>query len=183
MLCTVAGSDKIIGPGGGRIEAFGSQSVDLMVSNTHSMASVLTMIAPSPDWFAKGTAELCDYSTGKWKEMVEVDAVAYDSGTDSGPTFEAANKDTDPQEVISRIESITGFGKFKFIRRKMCTGTGGEFSGSSPCTPLPPPLLLFPAIHAHLFDNCGICNVGPRMSENTGRFCVCSHVPGRLGSS
>jgi hypothetical protein len=62
------------------------------------------MLAPSPDWFiAAKNINLLE--NDKFITEVTIDAVAYDSGTDSGSTFTSPNADTNPAENISKITS------------------------------------------------------------------------------
>lgn len=77
----------------------GSFSDTLRVDAAHPLATVLTMIAPSPDWFAvlKGENLLAN---GQWVAQRTVPARAYDAGTDSGPTFTAPDQPTTPAEPI-----------------------------------------------------------------------------------
>ena len=70
----------------------------------HDHLSLITMIAPSPDWFTGASMiELCDYETGMWKETIDYDAMAYDAGTDAGMTFITPDVMEDPAKPISMI--------------------------------------------------------------------------------
>lgn len=68
----------------------------------HSVFSIVSMIAPSPDWFVglSGT-ELCQ--NGEWVDSFSRDAFAYDSGTDSGTSYTSANLATSPAVQVFRI--------------------------------------------------------------------------------
>ena len=50
------------------------------------------MIAPSPDWFV-GIRDVNLYPNGEWLDEITVDLRLYDSDTDLGQTFTAANQD------------------------------------------------------------------------------------------
>jgi hypothetical protein len=96
----------------------GSRTVTVEVSSTHPLATVVTMIAPSPDWFV-GVSGLDLRESGQWRDEVVVDLFPYDAGTDGGSTFGSPNIDTVPREVISLIEgfpfeSIPPLGTFEF---------------------------------------------------------------------
>jgi hypothetical protein len=88
--------------GGGISTSPGAASVTFAVSPEQPMLSLVTMIAPSPDWFI-GVNSVDLIEQGKWRERVEVDLFAYDAGTDSGATFDAADSDTSPKETITRL--------------------------------------------------------------------------------
>lgn len=67
--------------------------------DTHSKLTVVSMIAPSPDWFVGVTAyEL--RPGGRWINRVEIPLHAYDAGTDSGPNFTSFDQDTQPRELV-----------------------------------------------------------------------------------
>jgi hypothetical protein len=62
------------------------------------------MIAPSPDWYVAGE-NISLFVDGQFVDTIMVDAISYDSGTDSGPSFTSSNDDTDPAETIQRIST------------------------------------------------------------------------------
>lgn len=68
-------------------------------SKKHPLVSMVTMIAPSPDWFT-GISDLSLVAKGEWKEEVSASLWAWDAGTDSGKTYNAKNIDTQPQESV-----------------------------------------------------------------------------------
>lgn len=108
---------------GGGVGSPGSVSVTFDISRSFSLVSLVTMIAPSPDWFV-GVHDLDLCPNGQWLEEIVVSLLPYDSGTDSGVTYSAHNADTVPALPISRITgfpfAITGsvppLGTFTFRR-------------------------------------------------------------------
>jgi hypothetical protein len=83
----------------------GSATADFKSSPSYPLATLVTMIAPSPDWFV-GIAGLNLMADGKWKDKLVVDLYPYDAGTDSGVTFTSANQDSMPHVGISRITTL-----------------------------------------------------------------------------
>lgn len=79
----------------------GTVSDTLRVDAQHPRMSVVTMIAPSPDWFVALKNENLLGANGQWVEQRDVPARAYDAGTDSGPTFTAPDQVTTPVAPIS----------------------------------------------------------------------------------
>ena len=71
-------------------------------TDSHHLVTYVTMIAPSPDWFA-GTQSLPLRVNGRWRDNFVYDLYSYDAGTDSGLTFETFNADTQPREPITLI--------------------------------------------------------------------------------
>jgi hypothetical protein len=69
------------------------------ISDSHPYITLVSMIAPSPDWFV-GVDALQLSSNGLWLPEVVVELAPYDSGTDSGVSYESPNDDTNPQEPI-----------------------------------------------------------------------------------
>ena len=107
----------------------GTSSISNIEVNTeYPLVSFITMIAPSPDWFV-GVHDfnLCNTTTGKWKESRTRDLPPYDAGTDSGPRFQSRNMVTNPPEDIHLLtnntegsfksdEPVKRFGTFTFIK-------------------------------------------------------------------
>lgn len=91
--------------GGGISPSPGSVSKTFAMNSAHPLVTLVSMIAPSPDWFV-GVSGLELYEAGRWKGEVVVDLYPYDAGTDSGVDFKSSNEDTQPREAIS---VITGF--------------------------------------------------------------------------
>ena len=80
----------------------GSTSTKIKVQNMYSMVSLITMIAPSPDWFVGvDSYDLC--GTNGWKETMTMDLLPWDAGTDSGRNFTSEDMETKPVDVIMRI--------------------------------------------------------------------------------
>ena len=77
----------------------GAATVDVELSPSHSQVTLVSMLAPSPDWFVGVSGvELC--RDGEWVEGF-VDLEVYDAGTDSGIGFTSANADTVPAQPIA----------------------------------------------------------------------------------
>ena len=82
----------------------GYNSTKIMVQNMYSMVSLISMIAPSPDWFVGvDSYDLCGMNG--WKENVTMDLLPWDAGTDSGRSFTTEDMATNPVDVIKRITS------------------------------------------------------------------------------
>ncbi|MGB3544356.1 spondin domain-containing protein [Rubrivirga sp.] len=81
----------------------GSGSATFTVSEQHPLATVVTMLAPSPDWYV-GTSGLDLRTETGWADRVEVDAVVYDAGTDDGSTYTAANATRDERAPIVLVD-------------------------------------------------------------------------------
>ena len=101
----------------------GRVSLTFPISQSHSLVSLVSMVAPSPDWFV-GVHDLNLFVDGGWISELSVPLYAYDAGTDSGATFTSPNLRTNPAEPISRIteapfdEALDLFplGRFIFTR-------------------------------------------------------------------
>ena len=80
----------------------GKREGTIQVNTCHRLVSLITMIAPSPDWFV-GVRDLnlCDGTS--WCDSVSVDLFPYDAGTDSGLKFQSRNSRTVPPEPIHRL--------------------------------------------------------------------------------
>jgi hypothetical protein len=89
--------------GGGIASSPGVVSVEFTASQDCPLVSVVSMIAPSPDWFV-GVAGLSLYGDEGWIEEWVVDLYPYDAGTDSGQSYTAQDEPTAEREGIVRIE-------------------------------------------------------------------------------
>ena len=81
----------------------GSISLEFKVSKNYPLVTLVTMIAPSPDWFV-GVDSLNLLENGSFVDEKTVVLYAYDAGTDSGTTYTSPNDPTDPPEEIFKIE-------------------------------------------------------------------------------
>jgi len=99
-----AGMARTYFSGGGLSTGMSERTFEIEVSSEFPLVSVVSMIAPSPDWYvAAENVEL--FTSGEFVETIMVEALSYDSGTDSGASFTSPNEDTDPAETITRIIS------------------------------------------------------------------------------
>ena len=81
----------------------GEEEVQVRVSRDAPYVTVVSMIAPSPDWFVSAR-NVKLYDQGRWLERILIPAPLYDAGTDDGEEFTSADKDTQPKQPIGRFE-------------------------------------------------------------------------------
>ncbi|GMH33567.1 hypothetical protein BSKO_01401 [Bryopsis sp. KO-2023] len=74
------------------------------VDQKHPYVSLISMIAPSPDWMV-GVSSLNMCKDGKWMKEYSKMLYALDAGTDSGDTFKSSNAPTEPWEAVSRFDA------------------------------------------------------------------------------
>jgi hypothetical protein len=80
----------------------GSTGFEFDIGRDFPLVTLVTMVAPSPDWFV-GVSGLSLIENGSWVAEKVVQLHPYDAGTDSGVTFGSADVVTQPQEPIHRI--------------------------------------------------------------------------------
>ena len=96
--------------GSGNIGPTGSSTIDSVTLTTdHPRVTLLTMIAPSPDWFVGVSGLSLLDEQGEWMASLTVNLYPWDAGTEEGTEFSLSNPATRPQGVIT---SIRGMGKF-----------------------------------------------------------------------
>jgi hypothetical protein len=83
----------------------GSTSIIFEVSEDYPLVSIVTMIAPSPDWFV-GVSSLNLFENNSFIDEKIVTLYAYDAGTDSGINYTSPDEPTNP---IVPIFKITGY--------------------------------------------------------------------------
>lgn len=99
-----AGNAELVLSGGGIGLSPGSVALEFDVSEQFPLVTLVSMLAPSPDWFV-GASSLDLFDGGVWIQRVEIPLLVYDAGTDSGPSYTSPNADTDPAELISELTS------------------------------------------------------------------------------
>jgi hypothetical protein len=77
----------------------GLMTAEFDVDAEHSLVSLVTMIAPSPDWFT-GVSGVSLAREGTWIERLDLPLWAWDAGTDSGSTYAAPDMDTQPRQSV-----------------------------------------------------------------------------------
>jgi hypothetical protein len=70
------------------------------VSDKYPLVSLVTMIAPSSDWFV-GVANVELKENGKWADRKTVEAYAWDSGTYEGATYKVEEKASAPHQPVA----------------------------------------------------------------------------------
>ncbi len=126
------------GPG---ITSPSGTSTSFTATAANPLVTVVTMIAPSPDWFI-GVDSLDLRPGGQWLHEVTVNLYAWDSGTDNGTAFTSSNSNTNPPDPISLqtggpFFAAVPLGTFTFTRTtpaaEYCNGDGGDQLGCTDC--------------------------------------------------
>jgi hypothetical protein len=117
---------------GSGIRSPGSTSTFFQITESHPLVTLVTMIAPSPDWFV-GVSGLNLREDDEWMPYVTVDLYAYDAGTDSGTDFTSADADIKPQIPISLLgnpfSDLPALGTFTFSLVPEVPGDG-DYDGN-----------------------------------------------------
>ncbi len=92
-------------PGGGRA----STTIEFQADKAYPLVTLVTMIAPSPDWFVGVSGLSLLDAEGDWSSSLHIDLFPYDAGTEEGTGFSLDNPPTVPQGTIT---SIRGTGRF-----------------------------------------------------------------------
>lgn len=99
-----AGNAGEVISGGGISPSPGSVASDFTVNRDYPLATIVSMVAPSPDWFV-GVSGLNLFDGGAWVTEMTVTLWSYDAGTDSGTSYTSADDDTNPAEPIALIDT------------------------------------------------------------------------------
>lgn len=85
----------------------------LIVDKNYPLLTLLSMIAPSPDWFiGVNSINLLDVDSN-WKTSISIDLYAYDSGTDNGANYTSVNAITNPFQNIKNLKGVVPFNNNK----------------------------------------------------------------------
>jgi len=111
--------------GGGISPSPGSVSLTFpeWARRDYTLVTLVSMIAPSPDWFM-GVDSLNLFEDGQWATNNVVALYGMDAGTDDGASYESPNQNTDPRGVVSEFTDfpalvnrvIMPFGTYAFTR-------------------------------------------------------------------
>ena len=95
---------------GGNIGPTGSSTISTVTLTTdHPRITLLSMVAPSPDWFVGVSGLPLLDEQADWLASRTVNLYPWDAGTEEGTEFSLTNSATSPQETIT---SLRGMGKF-----------------------------------------------------------------------
>ena len=125
--------------GGGLGDSPDSTTYDFTISKEYPLVTLVSMIAPSPDWFVGVHGQSLLNNQGDWITTLEVTLDPYDAGTDSSPSYLHSEDDTNPQEEITNLRGSSPFadasiGSFTFERLD-----GPDDPTATPSdTPIPP---------------------------------------------
>ncbi|MEZ6241671.1 MAG: spondin domain-containing protein [Phycisphaerales bacterium] len=84
------------------INSPGSVHKEFNAHESHPLVTLVTMVAPSPDWFV-GVHSVPLFVDGVWVDKLVFDLMPYDAGTDAGVTFNSPNEDITPHIPIVEI--------------------------------------------------------------------------------
>lgn len=73
------------------------------------LVTLVSMIAPSPDWFAGVTGLSLLNGVGQWTAIRRVLLFPLDAGSDSGTSYTAGNANTSPKEPITSLRGLSPF--------------------------------------------------------------------------
>lgn len=87
-----------------------STLTSVSVSEDFPLITLVSMVAPSPDWFI--AINSLDLRSGNpsinngWKDTFTMDVFVYDAGTDSGTDYGSGNSITTPRDPISMVSGF-----------------------------------------------------------------------------
>ncbi len=120
-LITAGGALAVLS-GGGIGTSPGSVMMTFELNTDFPLVSLVSMVAPSPDWFV-GVNSLELFDGANWSPMETITLFTYDAGTDSGLMYTSPDADTQPPDPITLIEGYPFFyeggvrevGTFEFV--------------------------------------------------------------------
>jgi hypothetical protein len=99
-----AGTADAVLRGGGLGGSPASTSLEFSIDRRYPLVTLVTMVAPSPDWFV-GVSGLDLLEGGAWAEERRVVLFAYDAGTDDGEIYTSADRPVSPRRPVARLET------------------------------------------------------------------------------
>ncbi len=94
---------------------------EVVVTLDHPLITLVTMIAPSPDWFVGTAGQSMQDEFGQWVDELTFVLYPYDSGTDDGASYRSPNADSSPKQAIKGLKGVSPFsdesiGTYTFTR-------------------------------------------------------------------
>jgi hypothetical protein len=102
MAAMMAGRAQHLLLGPNLSDSPGMATMEFDISLEFPLVTLVTMVAPSPDWFV-GVSGLSLIVNEQWTNELVVTLFPWDAGTDGGTTYEAENQKTLPAESIRRL--------------------------------------------------------------------------------
>ncbi|MEM7134902.1 MAG: spondin domain-containing protein [Chloroflexota bacterium] len=98
-----------------------SRSFEFTVSDTYPLVTLVSMLAPSPDWFVGVSGLSLQNDQGEWINELAIDLAPYDAGTDDGSDYRSSDAVSNPPQLISDLTGVSPFssetlGTFTFTR-------------------------------------------------------------------
>src|SRR5262245_11388041 len=120
--------------GGGISPSPGTASASFTVTQVFSRATIVSMIAPSPDWFV-GVSGLDLFQGGEWRDLVVVPLFAFDAGPARATFYSAPNQVTSPPAPIASnpappFQNGAPLGIFTFTRIDAATPSAVPATGT-----------------------------------------------------
>lgn len=98
------GTGSTLISGDGISSSPGEVSLEFNVLISHTLVSVVSMLAPSPDWFI-AVSNINLIENAEWVSSKTINVDIYDSGTDDGATFTSPDEPTVPRVPIFEIDT------------------------------------------------------------------------------
>lgn len=99
---TVAGTARDLVRGSGIPLSPATVAVEFDAHQTHPLLTLVSMVAPSPDWFV-GVSGLPLFASGQWVDLLAIDLLPWDAGTDGGRSYESPDLPLSPRISIARL--------------------------------------------------------------------------------
>lgn len=85
----------------------GAIGFDIELSERHPQLSVVTMLAPSPDWFV-GDAGIALHDEAGWIDHLVLPLWVWDAGVDDGPGYNSPDSPVQPRQSV-RLSAAPSF--------------------------------------------------------------------------
>ena len=107
---TSGDAEQFINPGGLSSTTGKININDLEVSEGFPLLTLVSMIAPSPDWIIGiNSINLRNAGDTDWVSLIEIDLYAYDAGTDDGTAYSGSSSDITPHIPINSLQGVPPF--------------------------------------------------------------------------
>jgi hypothetical protein len=97
-----SGTARDLVRGGGIALSPAAVSIEFDVHQSHPLLTLVSMVAPSPDWFV-GVDGVPLFANGQWVDRLVIDLPPWDAGTDGGRSYESPDAPLTPRQPIALL--------------------------------------------------------------------------------
>ncbi len=82
---------------------------DVLVDGSYPYLTLISMVAPSPDWFTGVSGLALQNAQNEWIDEISLNLYPFDAGTEDGTGYSTSNPETTPREPVYSLTGVSPF--------------------------------------------------------------------------